>query len=492
MNDCPLPAGSKVIGYLRVSGVAQKEKGTIAGQMAELDRYVSQHHLELVHPAFVDEAKPGSSTVARDGFQDMIAFTRQDPRPCDAIVFWSWDRFARDENDAHFFKADLRRRGYVLVSLSDGIPQNTDFDYVMESLIHWKDAQFLSQLSRNVKRGCYLLAREGYAPGGYPPKGYRAEYTEVEVSGKKRRVRRWIPDPEWAPVIRRAFEMRAAGAGHIQILNATGICDTAQGLIKVFQRKTYLGYRLYGDIEVPNAHDPLVTQDLWDRVQATLSTSNRPIRHSSPHLLSGLLTCAYCDAGMLGKTQRNRGDYRYYLCSKKSSRGYASCENKAITGKRLDSAVLDVVMTRLLNRDFVARLLAEVNIQLVESDMDTQIAHLQNRLRSVDRAIGNLLDLAEKAGGTKDILSRLSQRQDERHRLQEQIESFRSTEPAQITESLLLELLAELRAPLSNGTLEAQRRVLRSVVDEIRVEREQARLFYRLPNALSLLSPLAC
>jgi len=47
----------------------------------------------------------------------------------------------------------------VLISLSDEIPQGTELDYVMEALIHWKDAQYLEQLSRYTKHGLHLLAR---------------------------------------------------------------------------------------------------------------------------------------------------------------------------------------------------------------------------------------------------------------------------------------------------------------------------------------------
>ena len=45
------------------------------------------------------------------------------------------------------------------------------------------------------------------------------------------------------------------------------------------------------------------------------------------------------------------------------------------------------------------------------------------------------------------------------------------------------ELLAELRDPLTNGTLQAQRTVLESTVDRIVVEPHRAELYYQFPCA---------
>lgn len=41
----------------------------------------------------------------------MIDLARDNHETVDGIAFWSWSKFARDEDDAHFYKADLRRRG---------------------------------------------------------------------------------------------------------------------------------------------------------------------------------------------------------------------------------------------------------------------------------------------------------------------------------------------------------------------------------------------
>ena len=493
---CPLPAGSRVIGYLRVSGETQKEKGTIAGQLQELERYVDEHGLILAHPTFVDEAKPGSSTAPRDGFNSMISYAREEPRPCDGIIFWSWSRFSRDQDDAHFFKADLRRRGYVLVSLSDDMPHADGLEYVLESLVHWKDQQYLEQLSRDTKRGLHLLARRGYAPGGFPPRGYKSEHLEVEIAGKKRGVARWIPDPDWAPQVREAWRMRANGASYQEIIDKTGIYTSRNSLITHFRNGTYLGYRICGEIEAPDAHEPLVSAELWDAVQQTLyerprrgenwSASRHPRRYNSPHLLSGFVRCAYCGAALIGRTC-NTGrhqDWRYYVCGTKNRKGWKSCPNRTIPAEHLESAVVGVVMDTVLTYDFVTSLVDEVNNTLNRASSSAQITQVQNRVKTLDRTIMRLVDVAEEVEDTAEVVSRLRQRKEERERLRQELRFLESSQQTiEVPRHIVEEILAEMREPLTNGTLAAQRTVLKSAVDHIAVEKNRAKLYYQFPCA---------
>ena len=89
----------------------------------------------------------------------------------EGIIFWSLSRLARDQLDSQFMKADLRRRGYVLHSMTDDVPDG-EFALVVEALIDWKNERYLKDLSRDVKRGFHDLAEQGFAPGGFPPRGY--------------------------------------------------------------------------------------------------------------------------------------------------------------------------------------------------------------------------------------------------------------------------------------------------------------------------------
>jgi DNA invertase Pin-like site-specific DNA recombinase len=89
-------------------------------------------------------------------------------------------RRARRQIDSQFIKSDLRRQGCVLHSMTDDVPTG-DIAPVVEAIIDRKNERYLSDLSRDVKRGLYDLARAGYAPGGFPPRGNRAIKVQIGV-----------------------------------------------------------------------------------------------------------------------------------------------------------------------------------------------------------------------------------------------------------------------------------------------------------------------
>lgn len=106
--------------------------------------------------------------------------------------------------------------------MTDDVPLG-EFAPVVGALIDLKNERFLKDLSRDVRRGLHDLAREGYAPGGFPPRGYVAERVQIGVkrSRKAREVSRWVLDPEVAPKVRQAFQMRVNGSSYKQIHEAT-------------------------------------------------------------------------------------------------------------------------------------------------------------------------------------------------------------------------------------------------------------------------------
>jgi len=145
-DDCPLPPGSRVVGYFRDSGGDEQER-SVDQQRRVAEEYCQQHHLVLVR-LFADEARPGGTVVGRDAFDKLIHFCRQlapsaqrrAPDAPEGILLWDLKRFARDRLDNAFFKADLRRRGYTVIFLSDHIPQ-AGIGHIYEAMLEWKAEQ---------------------------------------------------------------------------------------------------------------------------------------------------------------------------------------------------------------------------------------------------------------------------------------------------------------------------------------------------------------
>src|SRR5690242_1113035 len=105
-----LPPGSRVVIYGRHS---PGEKQSIHSQADAMRRFIQEREWVALRE-FYDEAVEGSRSD-RDGFQEMLTYLQQIPRPVEGVVTWNTSRFGRDQLDSQFYKADLRRRGYVVI-----------------------------------------------------------------------------------------------------------------------------------------------------------------------------------------------------------------------------------------------------------------------------------------------------------------------------------------------------------------------------------------
>ena len=150
-----LEVGSRVWIYVRVSSEQQANRETpIEGQISELRRFAEEHGW-VVERVFADEAQ-GGSCDQREAFQEMIEESKRRPRPVDGILVWNFSRFARDQLDAQFYKADLRRRGYILISYSDDIPAG-GFFYGYRSIHRLEESALLGR----PQQGCQAGAKNG-------------------------------------------------------------------------------------------------------------------------------------------------------------------------------------------------------------------------------------------------------------------------------------------------------------------------------------------
>lgn len=506
-SACPLPAGSRVWAYLRVSGDEQADRGLpIAGQRQRAQEYADTHGL-IISRWFVDEAKSAGSTVGRDAFNDMIYLSRQQPREerdaqqpqqVAGILVWDLKRFARNLLDSQFYKADLRRRGYTLVFLSDDIPE-TDFAPVYEALLEWKAQKDRGDIAKDSQRGLQTLARLGYAPGGFPPRGYIAEVLTVELEGKKRQVRRWIPDPQWWDRARQAWQMRAEGRSLSDIVQVTGIFPSQNCLTAFFANRTYLGIRKCGDLEIPNAHEPLVTLDVWDAVQKQRRRRapggawlNHPRRVNSRYLLSGLLYCAECGSAMCGSASParhmadgNRAEWRFYICGRKTRQHTAACPSSRIKADIIEDAVLQTITEDILTEAHLAQLLENTNAALAgqQHDLTERQERLQYAVRQQERLIANLVDAVEQ-GQSQSVGERLRQREQERDKFLTELAEVREAmqrSRLEISPAALRHLCDNLHEVLKSSDPLQVRRLLRRIIVRIEATKRGGLLYYTFP-----------
>lgn len=454
-SDSPLPPGARVVAYYRDSGHADQER-SVGQQRRAAEVYCEQYHLVLLR-AFADEARPGGSVVGREAFQEMIDYLRRlapepergtrDPEAPDGLLYWDIKRFARDQDDSAYFRADLRRRGYEVISLSDSIPHG-DLAQVFEAMLSWKAEQDRRDLSKDICRGLHdLVTTRGpdgrYAnvcPGGVAV-GFRAEPYELGAKrdGTPRVVQRLVPDKEsgvWARV-RRAWEMRARGATYYEIDDATHLYRTMGGYIKLFRNTIYRGALAYGDEVYEGWIEPCISQEIWDQVQGRRRPAgqHKPRLGTSSYTLSGWLECGVCGSAMTGSRSTSRKKtkvfrYRYYLCSlAKSSRRTRCSMTSMFRSEYLEDAVYHVLTEAVLRPRVLVAMLEDAEPDDEERRaLQHEVERLGAELARLTTSFKRLIDAVEHGGELQGLVDRLQARQAEKERIESELSTCRRWE----------------------------------------------------------------
>lgn len=484
MADKPFSPGSLAAGYFRDSG-GDSQEASVGQQEAAFLAWCSQNGI-VPGAVFKDQARPGSSVIGRSGFQDMMHHFRNGANEA-GLVIWSYSRFARDIDDAQFFRADLRRRGYVFYSLNDEIPEGP-MGRLFEAAIDWKNQQFLEDLSRDVKRGLHDLVQRYGAVPGTPPFGFKRIPVEIGArrDGRPRIVHRWVIDEEAAPRVRQAFAMRSAGASMAQINEKLHIFDSLNSYTTFFRNSIYTGTLHFGDLRIENYCDPLIDEVTWQAVQAIVQRhaahrSNGDARHNprriaSAYLLSGLAYCARCGSPLFGINSKKRSTsyYRYGCTRAKRKR---DCDFSPAPRYTLENAVLEQLRAHVLTSEVQAA--HQAAIQRSQSDasqrLEAERADLRSRLAIQRRKIANTTDAISDAGSSRALLDKLHVLEAEEGSLLSQIadidRQIASAAP-ELTPAQLNSQVEHIQAILAGEDQAAIQVVLRGFIRKITVDRD--------------------
>jgi site-specific DNA recombinase len=466
--------------YLRDSGGEEQEL-SIVQQEKEI-RVWCQQQGYILTKVFKDEARPGSTAVTREAFQEMMRHFRSGDCQERGVIIWKFSRFARDIDDAQFYKADLRRRGYEIISMKDTVPEGLDGRF-FEAAIDWMNARFLDDLSTDVKRGIrHILENYGGLPGT-PPKGFKREPITVGThrGGKPHIVHKWVPDPELWDLCRLAWDMRARGASFSQIRDATGLYRSITSYSSFFRNRLYLGELNYGEITIPDYAPALIDEDTWNAVQllnrrrSKLNDPNgssitHPRRSKSSFMLSGIARCARCGSPLNGKVVQfktgQKHPYHYYECSRQQRR--KDCGAPKIPRDALEEVVLEKVKNYILTAENVTSVLKRVE-QVDDGRVNARLKALKQELTTTRRKLSNLMDLITESG-SKRLLVRLKELENHESELLFEISKLDLSDK-NIPAEEIIELNQILVQCLEVGDTQGRRSILSGFIDKIVAER---------------------
>ncbi len=304
----------RAVVYARVSSKEQEKEGfSIPAQLKLLKEYAAANGFTVVQE-YVDVET--AKQTGRAAFGEMVVYLRAHPsvrvmlaEKTDRLYRNLKDWVTMDELDVemHFPK-----EGAVVSR------ESRSSEKFMHGIKVLMAKNYIDNLSEEARKGMQEKAEQGIWPT-VAPLGYR---NIVGADGKKIIE----PDPESAPIISLLFEWYATGTLSLkeaaQKARGAGLVYRKSGApVPVSTVHAILRNRLYsGEFEwngrvYQGKHQPLVTRDLWERVQGVLdgrhAKKHRRVKHDLA--FSGLIACGHCGCSMVGEIKKKR--YVYYHCT---------------------------------------------------------------------------------------------------------------------------------------------------------------------------------
>lgn len=331
-----------VFAYTRVSTVKQGEKGvSLQEQKDAIIRYANQHDLDIVRWF---EERETAAKQGRPAFMLMLKLLRL--KVASGVIIHKIDRSARNLEDwADVGK--LADAGVAIHFANESVDLATVSGRLSADIQAVVAAHYSRNLREEAKKGIYGRLKQGFypmrAPVGYLDKG----------AAKPK-----LPDPAMAPLVKECFEHYGTGQWSLPELvdrmyerglrNRHGGPVTMNGISTIFNNPFYVGIMRIKKTgqEFSGNHAPLVSRELFERVQALLhgKAVDRVVRHS--FLFSRLVRCANCHYSLIG--ERVKG-HTYYRCHNRPFKSPPVCPKTSIREEQLEDIVLTHIDTLTLS-----------------------------------------------------------------------------------------------------------------------------------------------
>lgn len=379
--------------YVRVSTVKQGERGSsLTEQKSAIESYVGRNALSVVR--WFEEMETAAKQGRRQ-FTLMLSALRSGD--ANGLIIHKIDRSARNLRDWSDL-GDLIDRGIDVRFVSDNFDLLSRGGRLSADIQAVVAADYIRNLREEVKKGLYGRLKQGIYPFAAPI-GY--------INTGKGNLK--LVDPVKGPLVRHLFERYASGTVSFEELRhevaAMGLRARdgkplyPNSLTLILNNPFYAGVmRVHRSGETyPGAHEPLITEALFQRVQHILRGRTAPKAQKHEFLLRQMVKCASCGRRTLtGETVKS---HTYYRCH------HRPCSGTPWRGTELEGiATENIRRIRLDEQDIrdLRDLVEDMCRQRLDAGERLK-ASLTLRLQHVDNRLGRLTDLLIDGSIDRDV-----------------------------------------------------------------------------------------
>ena len=296
------------------------------------------------------------------------------------VLVFKLSRFGRNAADVLATLQVMQDFGVNLICVEDGIDSSKDAGKLMISVLSAVAEIERENIRVQTMEGRMQKAREGKWNGGFAPYGYAL------IDGKL------VVNEEEAVAIRTIFDqyvntdlgangiakyLENHGIHKIARQNGKNPLFDAAPIRRIIQNPVYSGKISYGRRRTEKVHG---TRNEY-----------RQVKKEKIHLLSGILKCPVCGAGMYGnkaikkrKNGSNYKDFYYYGCKHRNmTRGHKCDYKKQVHEEMLDASVAEVISKLVSNPKFSDLIRSKINMEVDTSALDQEIANYEKQLRQL-------------------------------------------------------------------------------------------------------------
>ena len=409
---------TKVYIYTRVSTTMQIDGYSLDAQKARMKAYADFNDYQIVGE-YEDAGKSGKSIEGRASFCKMMDDIKSGKDGVAYVLVFKLSRFGHNAADVLSTLQVMQDFGVNLICVEDGIDSSKDAGKLMISVLSAVAEIERENIRVQTMEGRIQKAREGRWNGGFAPYGYRLVDGVLQINEDE------------APAIRTIFEqyvnpdtganglskyLETHGFQKLARQNGTSPLFSATLIRAILKNPVYCGKITFGRrklekihgtrneyhqvpqenyLLVDGLHEGIVSEELWNAAQIKLLAQSKryePVNRSKTeqaHLLSALVKCPVCGAGMYSNkcTKRKKDgtpykSFSYYSCKhRKMQRGQKCDFNKQIQEEVLDNAVVEVIIKLVSNPKFAAMMQEKINSKVDTTAIEQEIAAAEKQLR---------------------------------------------------------------------------------------------------------------
>ena len=404
----------KVYTYTRVSTTMQIDGFSLDAQDEAVKRYAMAQGYKIVGQ-YSDEGKSGTNTEGRPEFQQMMNDIESEKDGVKYVIVFKLSRFGRKTLDILKAMDIMEKHGVYLISVEDGLKSDSHMGQMMITILSNIAEIEHENIIVQTMAGRIEKARQGKWNGGFAPYGYKLvngklEIEETEAEAIKIIFEKYAYTDMGSVAITKYLAKQGINKiprqnGKNELFSETmirGILDNPvyAGKIAFGRRKTekkkgsdlkHIVKQDEFDI-YDGEHEAIISEELWEEVRkkriAQAGKYEKKSGYEKVHILTGLIKCPVCGAGLYGnksikkKNGKHYKDYFYYSCKHRQMMDGHKCTFiKQLHEDKLNEAVAEVIAKLVKNPEFAKAIKEKINMQIDLTDINNELENLEKMYR---------------------------------------------------------------------------------------------------------------